>query len=115
MNKQCIVGNWRISYAIPPWYMPTSKKFDMSGTHPQLIEIDNPPYRTWYAEIRIGDIYTFPDCGYKCQHCGQCLGCLRKTVFSLSEDEHLIINAFVIVCPSSPTGFHTPVPDDDAD
>lgn len=116
MNMQCIVGNWRISYAIPPWYSPTSEVLDMTNpSHMVLTIVDNPPIRVWYAEILADDSYVFPDCGYKCQHCGKCLGCLRKQVFNFDTDDHLLINTAAIVCLSNPTGLHVPVPDDNDD
>ena len=54
-----------------------------------------------WAEIQAGKDWIWPDCSYKCAHCGRCLGCIRNLVFddngNLTEDA---------VCPVSPNRGH---------
>ena len=61
-----------------------------------------------WAQILIAKVmWIWPDCSLVCEHCGECLGCLRKMVIVGNfANGQPILNEYWIKCDKSPTGFH---------
>lgn len=77
----------------------------------ETIQVNNWRIRTdteygLMAEISTPAGYVWPDCTYKCKHCGKCLGCIRKTLFVDNDGTPEFIDEKSTLCPISPTSFH---------